>query len=168
MPRLEFFVVALAASVDQFSNRVSVFEIIESLSPRQFPAYISRLVAVSSWDMNESDRGQDFQVTLLVKRPKVASPERAFNVNFTAEGEGQNSFHKLAGIPLEGEGLLEFELRLDGKHIASHRVVIASAKPNSDIDEGILVYRSPLATTGSKIKKNARTPSKANPVIGEK
>jgi len=47
MPQLEYFLVAESTSVDQHTNRVSIFNVAETANVENFPALIS-CVAISA------------------------------------------------------------------------------------------------------------------------
>jgi hypothetical protein len=73
MPQLEYFLIAESISVDQSTNRVSLFNVLEEIQCAPLPAGtpaipgrtgIPQLVAVSSWNLSPEDQGREFQVSL--------------------------------------------------------------------------------------------------------
>ena len=131
MPNLEYFLVADSASVDQISNSVSVFHVIEQIRSTKFPIQIRRFVCVSSLNIEKEDVGKEYQLTVRIKNPsgKLGDPNRT---NFTAEKRRQRFFAHLFNTDIDGPGLLLFELRLNEEHLAWHTVDIIKAEPDSD------------------------------------
>ena len=131
MPSLEYFLVADSVSVDQFTNTVSVFHVIEQIRAPKFPVHIPRFACVSSLNIEEEGFGKDYQLTVNIKNPsgKEGEPNR---INFTAEKKRQRFIAHLINFKIEGPGELVFELRLNEKHLASHTVDIIKAEPDSD------------------------------------
>ena len=131
MPRLEYFLVADSVSVDQFTNTVSVFHVIEQIRAPKFPVHIPRFACVSSLNIEEEDFGKDFQLTVNIKNPsgKYGEPNR---INFTAEKRRQRFIAHLVNFKIEGRGQLLFELLLNKERLASHTVDIIKDEPDSD------------------------------------
>ena len=139
MPSLEFFVVANSIAVDQRSNRLSIFEVIEDLAPIHFPAHLPRLAAITIWTLEQADQGQDFQATLRISGPEIPEPAE-FRQNFTGDGDTQRMLFQLLNIPILGQGTMVFEMLLNGERRASHQVRIAAADAAASND-GFLIYR---------------------------
>ncbi len=131
MPSLEYFLVADSLSVDQMTNTVSIFHVVEQIRSIVFPVHIPRLVCVSSLNIEEKDFGKDFQLTVNIKNPsgKYGEPNR---INFTAEKRRQRFIAHLVNFKIDGPGQLLFELLLNEDRIASHTIDIIKAEPNSD------------------------------------
>jgi hypothetical protein len=128
MPAIEYFLLAQSVSTDQDTNLVSVFHIMEEF-PTKLPGVIPKLVAVSSWNMADDDRGHDFQVTLRVPQPSVkdAAPYRDFPINFTTDRMRHRVFHHVKDVPVNQFGDLVFEILLNGEPIATHRLTVKEA-----------------------------------------
>src|SRR5215467_8906538 len=76
VPRLEFFVVAESVSVDQRTNRLSLFNILEEMHGIHVPEdvtfprnVIPQLVAASSWLIDQDEIGRRFHVQLRLHQP---------------------------------------------------------------------------------------------------
>jgi hypothetical protein len=140
MPDLELFVVADAVVIDQRTDRLSIFNVLDQLRPRRFPARVTRVVALSTWLLSDADQGEDFQVLLAVTGPLGEQPN-PFAQNFTGAGRGQRIIHQLVGgLVIDGPGELRFETRLNGVSKAHHSILIHEADP-SEPAEGMLLYR---------------------------
>ena len=118
MPSLQFFALAQGIAIDQITNRLSLFNVLDDLTPREFPAVIPRLVAVSAWRLQPEDMGRDFQVSLKVSGPET---KQSFETNFTAQATGQRLFQDIVGMPLRGAGDYQFDLFLNGTRVAGRR-----------------------------------------------
>jgi hypothetical protein len=125
MPKLEYFVVCDSISIDQQTNRVSLFNIVEDLQPVG-PGIqsdiIAQLVAVSSWNKVPEDEGKDFQV---IHRIHTSDGEpKDFPMNFRMENPRQRVVLRIQGMPPMHPGSLRIELLLNGQHIADHIVTV--------------------------------------------
>lgn len=124
MPSLEYFVVAESATVDQLSNRVSVYNIYDELVVPKFPAAVGQFVSVCSWNAGEDDENQDFQVGVMLRMPD--GDHGPFNSNFTMTGKRHRSILTLSSIPISKAGTIVFEILLNGEHKASHTIDVHS------------------------------------------
>ncbi|HLN28339.1 MAG TPA: hypothetical protein VK395_11415 [Gemmataceae bacterium] len=134
MPQLEYFLVAESVSVDQSTNRLSVFNILEEVHLQRVPVPegmtlpahadgIPQLTAVSSWNMTDQDRGNRFQVELRLVAPGLQDPIRFVPLAFTAERDRQRTLQVIVGCPVgTPPGELLFQLYLNDKYQASHRI----------------------------------------------
>jgi hypothetical protein len=122
MARLEFFIVSESMSVDQYTNRLSLFNILEEMASPTFPFVLPSAVAVSLWMMEPGDEERDFQCMLRVTMPNVA--QREFTANFRTNSRRHRIIQSFQGFPLNEPGVLRFEVLLNGQHMASHEVDI--------------------------------------------
>ena len=139
MPRLEFFIVARSFAADKFTNRLSLFDIFETVQPIRFPAVIPRMVAMSAWHYgNAEERQEQFQATVIIKMPE---PEEDVIINTNFENPGI-LHHTVAGVSntiVSRPGTIEIELKLNGEHQAFHRIQVVEAN-DKQIDDGSLLY----------------------------
>lgn len=126
MPQLEYFVVSESASIDQLTNRVSIFNIYDQITINKFPYHIPQLVAVCSWNVNEEDLEKDFQISMLLHTPD--EKKGPFKNNITMKRPRHRSIFSLHGIELKKEGIIKVEIMLDSKKIASHTIDILSVE----------------------------------------
>jgi len=119
--RLEYFVVAEGVAVDQLTNQVSLFNVLEEIKAPAFPALVHKAVAHGLWVIqNDLDIGTEHQVLLIIRLPDRA--EHRLTTNFTVTHRRHRVTQLIEGIPLSTEGTLEFEVLLDGQHAARHLV----------------------------------------------
>ena len=127
MARLEFFVVSKAVSIDQTTNQMSVFEILEEMTTSSFPVQIPSLVAISLWRQEQGDQEQDYQLLLQITTPSGTSHD--FRTNFRLAGRRHRITQRIEGMVLEKEGVVRFEVILNDKHAAEHIVDILRVDP---------------------------------------
>ena len=126
MPTLEYFLICESISTDQETNRVSLFNVLEDLqvlaseSPPQPQLPVSQFVAVSCWNREVGDEGQDFQAMLRIHPPSQESKD--FPMNFKMERPRHRLSLRFQGMPKLEPGQLRFELLLNGAHVAWHTV----------------------------------------------
>ena len=148
MATLEYFLVAESASVDQTTNRVSVFNVLEDIQTADFPAVIPQLVAVAAWNFTPDDMNAEFQALLRITDPTGAvSDHRA---NFTGQRSRHRFIVKMIGYAILAEGRLQFEISLNDAHSASHTISVGRLP-------------APAATSTPRSRPPERPPSFARP-----
>ena len=131
MPTLEYFLLADSVSTDRERNTVSLFHILEEWIA-QLPLVIPNLVAVSSWKMEEEDRGHDFQVALDIHLPgQQNSPDfQILPVNFTGETARHRTYHFVRGLRVEEPGDVVFEICMNGRPAAKRVLCVRRSVGN--------------------------------------
>ena len=122
MATLEYFIVAESVSVDQITNRVSIFNVLEEVHPPKLPFAISKLVAVCLWIAEEGDEDRDFQVAFTFTQPD--DEKKVWYQNFRIPGRRHRTIATFDGIPLSRAGTLRLDVELNQEHKASHVVNI--------------------------------------------
>jgi hypothetical protein len=134
---LEYFLVSESVAVDTLTNRISIFNVLETIRARRLPAVYPVVHAVSVWLVDESDRGGDYQVTVRVTMPGGNLME--YPMNFVPQARRHRLFQRIQGIPVPQTGTIEFELLLNGVHVARHLVdaelVPETLRPATDDQE---------------------------------
>lgn len=120
MAHMEFFIVSEELSVDQQTNRLSIFNVLEQVSSPNFPSMLIAAVAVSLWVAEPGDDERDFQCTLRIIPP--SGDQREFTTNFTFRSRRHRVIQRLQGFPLNEPGVLRFEVLLNGEYQARHEV----------------------------------------------
>ncbi|MEQ8857595.1 MAG: hypothetical protein RIC56_03015 [Pseudomonadales bacterium] len=139
MARIEFFVVADSVSVDQQTNTMSVFEVLEEIhvdnpKPR---VLLGKCVAVALWIRGEDEEpGQDLQQKLTITQPNGESQSFQTNFSFNQSSDRHRILNRIQGLPVKGVGQLRFEIAINGVHAATHTVDVA-VKPGSQ--SGVLI-----------------------------
>jgi len=132
MARLEYFLVAESCSIDQITNRVSLFHVLEEANALELPARIPQIVAASAWlkDSDQDENEEDFQVMLTIKG---AGLDEHMTTNFQFGDKKRIRIQQtVQNLKLEKPGDIVFEVSLNGKHQASHRLAILKAAEVED------------------------------------
>ena len=120
MAKLEYFLVAESVSVDQSTNRISFFNVVEQVNVSEFPATIPQIIAVAAWNNEEGDDKKDFQVTLRITSPGGEPDDNTHN--FRMPAKRSRAILVFQGIKLTGPGKLLVVLSLNGNHQATHSI----------------------------------------------
>lgn len=120
MAHMEFFVVSEELSVDQQTNRLSLFNVLEQIAGPNFPLVLLSAAAISLWVADAGDDGRDFQCMLRIILPNGRQHE--FTSNFRFGARRHRVIQRLQGFPIDEPGVLRFEVLLNGEHQASHEV----------------------------------------------
>ena len=121
MPVLEYFIVAESCSIDQISNRFSIFNVAEE-GRMTVPGQIRELFALCAWIAEPQEFGEDLQLRLRITPPGGDMVESPHNFRMTRRR------HRVAlnirNIPITEHGELLIELLLNNDHQAFHRIDI--------------------------------------------
>ena len=133
MPKLEYFLLCKSISVDQETNRVSLFNVLEDLHlskpPKEGdskPAYIlNQIVAVAVFNREPNDGDHDFEACLKYNLPDHTHKEH--KLKFKMERNRQRIVMRFVGMPpVAKDGLLSFDLSVDGVHAGIHTIQLFS------------------------------------------
>ncbi len=127
MARLEYFVVAESVSIDQLTNRVSIFNILERIQAPAFPLTFPKLMAVSLWEEDEIDSERQYQVVIRITLGGNELEHIRQNLNFPRRR--LRTIAQIQNLEIPGPGRMEIELKLNDEHIAWHYVDVNEA-PN--------------------------------------
>lgn len=127
MPELEYFVVAESVSVDQDTNRVSLFNVLETIEDH-LPAQIAQFAAVAVWLSQQDEEGRDCQAMLKVTVPGDEK-DREYPVNFTIMSMRNRTIIQVEGLTVPQYGNVSFSLFLNGAYVARHTVSVLAMSP---------------------------------------
>ncbi|MCH7700254.1 MAG: hypothetical protein IID37_01085 [Planctomycetes bacterium] len=127
MVRLEFFVVAESFSIDQLTNRVSIFNILETIQAPAFPLVLPQLMAVSLWEDDERDTERQYQVDIRITLGDTELEHIQQNLKFPRPR--LRTIAQILNLKIPGSGRMKIELKLNGEHKAWHYVDVNQA-PN--------------------------------------
>lgn len=123
MPTLEYFIIAESCSVDQNTNSLSLFHILEELHVPGLPFVLPQLVAVSSWNLADDEIGNEYQLLLRVHDPGQNEPVD-FPLNTAAMRRRHRMMQTFIGFAFHSFGDIRFEVLIDGQHGANHIVSV--------------------------------------------
>ena len=121
MPKLEYFIVTESVSVDQFTNKISLFEVLETIHVPKFPAAFNRMFVVSAWNAEPGDESRDFQIQIKINPPDGSEPQ-TFEHNVPMPAARCRNIQCLQGIPFKCAGKFTIELSLNKEHFAFHTI----------------------------------------------
>lgn len=133
MPKLEYFLLCESISVDQETNRVSLFNVLEDLHLVQpptegesKPAFIlNQFVAVAVFNREPDDGDQEFEACLKYNLPDGAHKEH--KLKFKMERNRHRIVMRFVGMPPVGkDGLLSFDLSVNDNHAGTHTIQLSS------------------------------------------
>ncbi len=139
MPKLEYFLLCESISVDQETNRVSLFNVLEDLHLAKLPlegdrkpAYIlNQFVAVAVFNREPNDNDKDFEACLKYNLPDGTHKDH--KLKFKMERNRQRILMRFVGMPpVAKDGVLSFDLSVDGEHKGTHTIQLFS-EPASDV-----------------------------------
>jgi hypothetical protein len=117
MPALEYFLVAESVSVDQTTNHVSVFDVLEEVRLTSAPpSAMQQIAVICAWNVPPEDLGRDFQAIFRVHFPGL--PDKDFAMNFIGTHPRQRLVARLLNFALPTLGEYVFEVLLNGQHQA--------------------------------------------------
>ncbi|MGL4552496.1 MAG: DUF6941 family protein [Gemmataceae bacterium] len=126
MADLAYFLVAESAVVDQTTNRVSVFHLVEEVAFPAFPGHIPQLVAVTCWKCPDREQGPRIPLRLQVRFPDgLPSPPYEMTLE-PSEVLWRRAFFTLSDILFPQPGEYVFEL-FDGEQMRGSWTVTAFA-----------------------------------------
>jgi hypothetical protein len=120
--RLEYFLIAEDAVIDQRTNNVSIFNVLEQINVSTLPITLPKIAAVTLWEAQEGDAENDFQAKLLVHMPRGQTHEVASNFNMRRDRH--RIIQYLGGLAIQESGRIRFEMLLNGIHAADHFLTV--------------------------------------------
>ncbi len=129
MATLEYFLMTESYSVDQSSNRVSLFNVLEDVGGPNFPVEFAEIVAVSSWIVPPEEQALPLEITLRLHPPDGKEPQDFPMKLEPGNAARRRSFISLIGFRFRLVGDWRFEMLLAGRHQANHIVTVVQPEP---------------------------------------
>lgn len=140
MPELEYFLVARAVVIDQFTNAVSVHSVVDEVTPRRFPLVLMRLTALIGLNVERAEFGHAANYRVVVRIPgEREALESKFN--FSLEWSRHRYAPAFIGVRVTQPGDIGFTLFVNDREVAHHRVLVHDPDPGVSPD-GWLMYES--------------------------
>ncbi len=147
MPQLELLLVSESLSIDQATNEVSAFGILEELNAVAFPATVPRVSVLSIWRPEAGDVDKDWQMVLRVTTPGDQPIELPTNFRFSAEARRHRLAQGILGLTVSREGNVRFELFLNRKPVEERLVPVRLVTPG-ELPGQVVLATKPPATSG--------------------
>lgn len=123
MATLEYFLVCESVSVDQRTNRASLFNVLDEVRANRFPTFIPQAVVTSAWNFEDGDEDIDYQVRVHISPPGEEMQE-PLHMNVKIESYRHRLFLEIANLRVQEPGELRFEVFMNDEFAASHTVSI--------------------------------------------
>lgn len=122
MPQLEYFLVCRSVMKDMNTDEMSFIHVLEDVAPEAYPHIIPSVTAISLWNIDPEEAGTDYQATLIVTTP--GEEPVPFEMNLSKGRMRYRAIQTVLSIPISTAGFLTFEVLLNRKHVATHKVVL--------------------------------------------
>lgn len=119
--RITLLVLARGASVDKFSNSLSIFEILEGIQPDSFPTVIPKVLVVAMAERSDQHEGVT-QATLVFRTEDETLIEGTMEFTFHPNSTGARAVLEMPGLPIITPKDIIVELTPPGGDTASTRL----------------------------------------------
>lgn len=118
MPALEYFLISEGVSVDQRTNRLSIFNVLESVDVIEFPISIPKAIAVVSLIKNDEDHDKDFQLLLKIHSPGEKK-DFELRLNFVMKVERHRMIMSVENMRVKEPGVITYKVYLNDNLLAT-------------------------------------------------
>jgi len=126
MTRLKLFLCAEGVIVDQRSNNVSVFTILEEVTPEELPIVLAQFVVLAILERDEGDP-EKCDCTLALSLNDEGMFEQDMVVDFQSKRRVRQMLH-FGGVAIEKPGTLTASLELGGEEVGEWRITVNPPK----------------------------------------
>ncbi len=112
MPRLLLLAASLSTAVDQRTNQLSLFHVVEQFNPKKFPATLPYFEVVCLWQRESGDDANKFQERLRMLSPGGVEEVTNYMVEFPLDRMRHRAIVGFAGVKVEEPGFYEIEVCL--------------------------------------------------------
>jgi len=117
--RLSYALVAEAFALDRFTNRMSIFNIIDQFQVHSDPTIeavsLPHLCVILQWRVDPEDHDQDFQVKLIATQPGMERKEQFINFKGRKDSRTHRILHMFTDLRITKVGDLQIEVQLNGR-----------------------------------------------------
>jgi len=123
MPKLIFSTCSQLVSIDQISNNLSIYHIVEELSSSQFPFQFPRIFVTSLWQRYEDEKNVIFELRIRFINPKNES-KKEWKTEWQFERLRHRHILSAVNLPFDIPGIYAFEtcIRKKGERVWSKPV----------------------------------------------
>jgi hypothetical protein len=119
--RLAYLLVADTVVIDQLTNRVSIFQIVDDVMVTGFPCVVPGWSAIAGFAVLPMPAGAQQHAILRVSGSALAEP-RELPTGFASGGPHHRLVYRLEHIALQGEGEIALDLRVNGMLLGTHTI----------------------------------------------
>lgn len=158
MPKLEYFIVAEAASFESYANRATLFNILNIIAPARFPAKASKMAIAAAFRFLPEDEGKTFSQNVLIE-PPLGEPRLLDSSDIVASSEAQGTVivKNVFGIPLAAPGNIIFKCLLNDEVIAQCDVSVTERDDDLEWTES-LAFIYPRIQGAKPLEENSPSP----------
>lgn len=127
MARLEYFLVCESVSIDQETNKISLFNVLEGAQGKSFPVIIPTIAAVSAWNRQSGDEDTDYQIILRMQLPGEVE-KKDFRTNIRLDQQRHRVIQRIENIQINQPGELIFEVLINEVSSAHHVITISEIR----------------------------------------
>lgn len=124
--KLQFALVAQSVAVDRFTNRLSIFNVVERFESPYFPIMAMELVVVVVLT-REPNEPETFDTTMYARLGEVVIGQSNLHVDFSGT-PGTRLLTNLQGLPVMHPGELEFSFQLPNGEMVSATVPVVQVQ----------------------------------------
>ncbi len=110
MPRLLLLAASLSTAVDQRTNQMSLFHIVEQFNPKQFPAVLPYFEVVCLWQRESGDEVHRFEERVRMLSPGGVDEVTNYQIEFPLDRMRHRAIVGFAGVKVEEPGFYEIEV----------------------------------------------------------
>jgi hypothetical protein len=131
MLNAKFIVYAKAATIDSFSNQLSISNVIEVLEAPEMPALIQESVLIILFERDTKKDSSKHQINLRLLENKKLIGEKKFDIDFES-GDRNRTLVTMPILQLTSFGVLSFEISANKKVVASYTALINKVENKGD------------------------------------
>lgn len=121
--KLDYFIVADSLVLDQFTQRVSIFHIVDEIIAPAFPVVLPSLATVACLEGEPSDSARPHRAILRLAGSAAAEPYDLAS-EFALLGARHRLVHRVENVVLSAPGIMEFSLFISGELLAQRGITV--------------------------------------------
>jgi len=110
MPRLLLLAASLSTAVDQRTNQLSLFHVVEQFNPRTFPTPLPYFEVVCLWQRESGDDVHKFEERVRMLSPAGIDEITNYQIEFPLDRMRHRAIVGFAGVKVEEPGFYEIEV----------------------------------------------------------
>jgi hypothetical protein len=125
--KVQLAIIAQSSSVDRFTNRLSIFNVLETLEAPSFPLFIAEAVFVSVLRKEEGD-SNTADGTLTIRAGDTTVGHTTIRIDFESSQHSRQII-TFQGIPVLTPQNLEFQLAVNGRVMHVLEIPVSKVNP---------------------------------------
>lgn len=117
---------AIGVVIDSRSNNVSVFNILEEISPVNFPAFLPEVAVLNFLERDSLDDQSIVNLTLRLSIGGESLFQQVLSVNFQDKLRNRTVIN-IGGLPIPRPGKLDFSIIIDDVVLDQYEIVVHPA-----------------------------------------